>query len=172
MTDQQDEVTWRDLSLDDDFGVRFRDGSMLSNSASVWETIRQARADCAALERELEDARQVIGLRTNEVDRYRVHVAAVEGDITRIRDAIQEEAESRDWCSEYNDFCERLNRSLSQPWMHFTTEEQTQRYTVDVTVIARRDQFEAVWTRVREELDGFDVSDEVTAESVEITVRT
>lgn len=56
-------------------------------------------------------------------------------DITRIGEALIQEAEDRDWCSAYDDFIEELNRSLT---IELKTREKE--YEVEVEVTQKRTQ--------------------------------
>lgn len=55
-------------------------------------------------------------------------------DINLISDALLEKAAEHDWCSEFDEFIEQLNRSLN-----IELQPRTAEYTADITVTLRFD---------------------------------
>jgi hypothetical protein len=66
------------------------------------------------------------------VDRLHKTITALESDADKISTALAEEAENRDWCGEYNDFCERVNSTLER----IALQPLEQEYEIEVEIKA------------------------------------
>lgn len=82
----------------------------------------------------------------SDADQHAATIAALRSDITIINEELDSEAQQRDWCSEYKDFCDRVNQRLT--YGHLGPEVQTFHieHTYEVTItgsVLVRDQREA-----------------------------
>jgi hypothetical protein len=67
-----------------------------------------------------------------DADRFRKRIVRLVADVEVITEALRDEAESRGWCDDYNEFCSTVNANLSET--HLLALEQE--YEVDVEVEA------------------------------------
>jgi len=58
------------------------------------------------------------------MERLRAENIALQRDKTIVGDSLRDEAEVREWCAEYNEFVNRLNRNLSTPWLELLVCEE------------------------------------------------
>jgi len=60
----------------------------------------------------------------------RVRINGLESDLATIADALLEEAESREWCDEYDNFCRKVNRIVGRELLQPCSRE----YSVELMV--------------------------------------
>lgn len=70
----------------------------------------------------------------DQVTRQRVRADLAEGHMQTIADALLEEAQARDWCDEYDRFCERVNRVIGRPVLTPYDRRWNITYSVTLTV--------------------------------------
>lgn len=109
--------------------------------------------------------------RALQVSRVRAEHAS---DIEVIGNALQEEAESRDWCSEYDEFVEGVNMRLS---MELPVREREYEVEIDVTYrmtvsVTARSEDEALEAAEEEEVVDHDSAHAWTMRNIEATEAT
>jgi hypothetical protein len=69
---------------------------------------------------------------SKEADVYRERAVRIIADLEKIVEALRDEAQDREWCDEYNQFCTNLNVELSEPHLLLLEQE----FEVEVEVVA------------------------------------
>lgn len=116
----------------------------MENEAKIREYISELQESVAALRQEIADrTREVEGLneRITYVNERNANLSLVvsqwESDAEKVAEALREEAIRRDWCSDYGDFVERVNRRTARFELLSCSRDYVVSFTVDVHVNAR-----------------------------------
>jgi hypothetical protein len=67
-----------------------------------------------------------------EAETYKKRAVRIIADLEKIVEALRDEAQDREWCDEYNQFCTNLNVELSEPHLLLLEQE----FEVEVEVVA------------------------------------
>jgi hypothetical protein len=134
-----------------------------------------------AWEEEREQLLRRIGSLNTELDATGVRLQAqqrmtdaMRTDISLIAEEILEEALSRDWCSEYGTFVDRVNGRTSQPWLQHCMEERTAEFVVTFTYQCRHGFAEEITESLRDvlkERSDYDLPGDASLYDIDVTLR-
>lgn len=89
-------------------------------------------------------------------------------DLKIIADALLEEAQEREWCSEYDSYVDRVNARTSEPWLQRCARQWAATFTVTVNFTAHV-QSDGI-SAISDHLQNFDDCD-VGVDSATVTLR-
>jgi hypothetical protein len=135
------ERTWYSDTTDE--GVDY--GAVADALADARRALSDRDTRIATLTGELTEARRETSMRAARAD-------TLTADLRLIADMLRNEAQRREWCSEYGDWIDVVNARTSSAWLRHCAETEDRTYIVTFRLTGNSDQLSDGWNAVESAL--------------------